>query len=227
MEQLDEYGPLAIRVSAVFYILVYACQMAVSVWVLDTNGLQYCDQPLSVYLCMTVMVSMSFMVYFSWRYRHAYSYETYPRLRSLMYAVFLVRLYLGNLWLWNTMECNHMLYRTTLVLVLVHNGICVVCCCFCCSSFVFHMVTRVTPPPEPVTGLSQQQIGSLRTIIYNPTDLNSVDAKCLFCMEDYQCNDILLSLACSHHAHKHCFVTWLTRSNTCPLCRASALDPIV
>ncbi|KAK1276023.1 RING-H2 finger protein ATL48 [Acorus gramineus] len=58
------------------------------------------------------------------------------------------------------------------------------------------------------------------------------DDECAICLRNMEIGDRYRVLSvCGHWFHDHCIVTWLTKSRTCPLCRASAtattIDDIV
>ncbi|KAF8107296.1 hypothetical protein N665_0124s0087 [Sinapis alba] len=42
---------------------------------------------------------------------------------------------------------------------------------------------------------------------------------CAICREKLAANERLSELPCRHYYHKECISSWLTRRNTCPLCR--------
>ncbi|KVH95085.1 Zinc finger, RING/FYVE/PHD-type [Cynara cardunculus var. scolymus] len=43
---------------------------------------------------------------------------------------------------------------------------------------------------------------------------------CAICMDDFNCQDLLLRLPNCHHIfHRKCILPWFSRNNTCPLCR--------
>eukprot|EP00274_Cyanoptyche_gloeocystis_P005445 CAMPEP_0196667278 /NCGR_PEP_ID=MMETSP1086-20130531/64994_1 /TAXON_ID=77921 /ORGANISM="Cyanoptyche gloeocystis , Strain SAG4.97" /LENGTH=284 /DNA_ID=CAMNT_0042004591 /DNA_START=61 /DNA_END=916 /DNA_ORIENTATION=- len=52
---------------------------------------------------------------------------------------------------------------------------------------------------------------------------------CAICQEEYEAGHRVCTLPCHHVFHLHCVRPWLQRSNTCPLCRASAVaaSPLV
>ena len=56
----------------------------------------------------------------------------------------------------------------------------------------------------------------------NDTDNRNImceDPKCCICLACYEQNDTLRLLDCNHHMHRQCIDGWLTRHNSCPLCR--------
>lgn len=58
-----------------------------------------------------------------------------------------------------------------------------------------------------------------RYYLYNETDCSECD-ECAFCLEQYQANEDLIRLDCSHHFHEECMSTWLRAGKeTCPICR--------
>lgn len=65
----------------------------------------------------------------------------------------------------------------------------------------------------------QDKISSLREFAYESGVCKNVD--CTVCQEDYQKCDKLVSLPCGHNYHKDCVTEWLTRHDSCPVCRKS------
>ena len=49
------------------------------------------------------------------------------------------------------------------------------------------------------------------------------DKECTICLEDFNENEILYELICKHHYHKDCIDDWLSKKNTCPLCRLNLI----
>ncbi|VDN01880.1 unnamed protein product [Thelazia callipaeda] len=45
------------------------------------------------------------------------------------------------------------------------------------------------------------------------------DAQCTTCMETFKENEVVAILDCQHIFHRECILPWLTRSDTCPVCR--------
>ncbi|XP_037814160.1 uncharacterized protein LOC119605248 [Lucilia sericata] len=51
---------------------------------------------------------------------------------------------------------------------------------------------------------------------------SSLNVMCAICSEFFKSTDIIYSTSkCGHVFHRQCLFRWLTRSNTCPQCRAS------
>ena len=49
------------------------------------------------------------------------------------------------------------------------------------------------------------------------------DKECTICLEDFNENELLYELTCKHYYHKECIDDWLSKKNTCPLCRLNLL----
>lgn len=75
-------------------------------------------------------------------------------------------------------------------------------------------------------GLTKSEFEQLLSYRYNsevrssPSDQTS----CVICMCDFENKQLLRILPCSHEFHAKCVDKWLKTNQTCPICRASALD---
>ena len=50
------------------------------------------------------------------------------------------------------------------------------------------------------------------------------EKNCSICLNDFKSEDILIRFSCKEHIfHKSCLLTWLEKSNICPLCKKSLL----
>ncbi len=54
-------------------------------------------------------------------------------------------------------------------------------------------------------------------------DNNFYDKECTICLEGFVENELLYKLKCHHYYHKNCIDDWLSKKNTCPLCRLNLL----
>jgi len=52
---------------------------------------------------------------------------------------------------------------------------------------------------------------------------NLYQNECTICLENFNENEILYELSCKHYYHKDCIDDWLSKKNTCPLCRLNLL----
>ena len=73
---------------------------------------------------------------------------------------------------------------------------------------------------ESRTGLAKVVgIGNFSKKKYNDIKINSEDAICCICADEYEKNNKLRVLNCGHHFHKSCCDKWLIINSTCPICR--------
>ena len=50
------------------------------------------------------------------------------------------------------------------------------------------------------------------------------EKNCSICLNDFKPNEFLIRFSCKEHIfHKNCILTWLDKSNFCPLCKKSLL----
>ncbi len=57
--------------------------------------------------------------------------------------------------------------------------------------------------------------------------MESTNANCCVCLEEYKNDEKILSLPCQHHAHDACLTPWIRDKGTCPLCKESVLKETV
>jgi hypothetical protein len=120
---------------------------------------------------------------------------------------------------------------------------CLMCVCMACTPLL-RLFTRVSGRNN---GISQEQLNRMNTIRYIPnsnlsvpvsitltSEAKSIDkpiasqkkpreTTCSICLIDYEENDELRILDCSHDFHKWCIDDWLQMKADCPLCRATVI----
>jgi hypothetical protein len=45
------------------------------------------------------------------------------------------------------------------------------------------------------------------------------------CLCDFESGDEIRTLPCKHRYHKDCIDQWISGNGTCPVCRASVINP--
>ena len=67
--------------------------------------------------------------------------------------------------------------------------------------------------------LTNNEINDLDIKLYKDCS-NNVSKNCVICLLDFEDNDEITLLKCSHCFHKNCIFKWLkNNSNQCPICR--------
>jgi hypothetical protein len=61
----------------------------------------------------------------------------------------------------------------------------------------------------------------LKKVSLNDNEL--LITNCCICLEDYKINEKYFHLECNHKYHEKCLKLWLTKNNTCPICRYDIL----
>uniref|UniRef100_A0A1A9WHL4 RING-type domain-containing protein n=1 Tax=Glossina brevipalpis TaxID=37001 RepID=A0A1A9WHL4_9MUSC len=64
------------------------------------------------------------------------------------------------------------------------------------------------------------QITKLPSYRFNLENSQNNQTFCTVCLEDFELNQTVRKLICSHEFHTHCVDKWLESTPTCPLCRA-------
>lgn len=60
----------------------------------------------------------------------------------------------------------------------------------------------------------------LPTLTYNGQDLPSAQTTCAVCMMEFEKDEELRGLHCTHHFHMECIDKWLSVGTTCPVCKS-------
>jgi len=77
---------------------------------------------------------------------------------------------------------------------------------------------------EPIESI-EIKINNLPTRICDNTSPTSGDTpKCLICQGEYELNEIIKTLPCSHEYHNICIDPWLRDHNFCPLCHEEVVQ---
>ncbi|KAG8363258.1 hypothetical protein BUALT_Bualt19G0003500 [Buddleja alternifolia] len=84
--------------------------------------------------------------------------------------------------------------------------------------------TAATAPPQSsIGGLDDSKINSLTQLVVlseNRRNLEPDSNTCSICLESYEPQDLLRSIAkCEHCFHADCIELWLKKNRTCPVCR--------
>lgn len=82
-------------------------------------------------------------------------------------------------------------------------------------------VVPTMPEPQPI-GVSIDQIdqySSLMQFVKDPKVPEQERERCTVCLMDFETNDTLRSLHCSHLFHTDCIDRWLVYNKKCPVCR--------
>jgi hypothetical protein len=97
----------------------------------------------------------------------------------------------------------------------------------------------VAPPaaPQVVSGISPESVANLlrqaltlspdkgcSITAARPAGAGSTTDDCTICKERYKGRDYTIGLHCRHVYHLLCLLPWLLKTNTCPTCRAVAVD---
>lgn len=74
-------------------------------------------------------------------------------------------------------------------------------------------------------GMAAENIGRLETYIFKDRRADSSQTQCMVCLGDFEDDDEVRKLPCSHVFHKGCIDEWLRRCSDCPICKAN-VDPL-
>ncbi|ANZ77537.1 BA75_04925T0 [Komagataella pastoris] len=105
------------------------------------------------------------------------------------------------------------------------------------------VVTTIYPTPSTLynlyaqnSGIKQQLLGKQPvnismvhpTIVDRINQISSNEDRCPVCTEEFQCDDFVQALPCSHYYHTKCISKWITQheESKCPLCQFDIEDKI-
>lgn len=75
---------------------------------------------------------------------------------------------------------------------------------------------RVTERPAPPA--SQAAIASLSRDVVVSSDVARAE-KCPVCLLPFDVDEEVVMMPCKHRFHNGCIIPWLSKTNSCPLCR--------
>jgi len=73
-------------------------------------------------------------------------------------------------------------------------------------------------------GVPEDIIKTLPINTYIAGKSKTVEDRCTICLTDYEINDRLRDLPCSHDFHQDCIDIWFKNSDKCPICRHSVIE---
>jgi len=71
---------------------------------------------------------------------------------------------------------------------------------------------------------SKQRVLHKFTSTVNTDTIDNLLNECSICIEQFQVNEKILTLPCSHIYHKSCLQKWLINNQNCPLCREDIIS---
>jgi len=74
--------------------------------------------------------------------------------------------------------------------------------------------------------LDTHQINKNKIIKYDKDNKDIQESKCSICLLNYEKNDELRLLLCTHTFHKECIDNWFKTSSTCPICRTDLKEKV-
>lgn len=74
-------------------------------------------------------------------------------------------------------------------------------------------------------GLSKEQINELPRFNFKKLEgMGEEDTKCVICYSEFEENEMVRALLCSHKFHTECIDKWLEKNITCPVCKSDMLE---
>merc|ERR1712216_593078 len=69
-------------------------------------------------------------------------------------------------------------------------------------------------------GATTEMLQRLSVAKFEETEVASQELSCSICLSDFEANDQVRKLPCSHYFHVACIDGWLRISRACPMCNA-------
>jgi hypothetical protein len=190
-----------------------------------------CDRALELTLGITIIINFVIKLYGSYVYFSAISYTPL----GIWTLILLILFYIQTVLLLGSICWAIILY-----------------CKIQYDAYIAHQhLARQPPPPmRPLNNLDQQQMEALINNIFASMFDNNVGnnemsdeqieqlpvtkyeknstgpieiEKCSICLSEFDTDDELLILGCTHKFHKSCASTWFKVKGTCPTCRTAVL----
>jgi len=212
-----------------------------------------CDQPLSRWIFMQCILQC--VQFFSrWKLyaslppcsgndpdmQDEWSQQTIERLSNVVHSskwtvnrvfglIALVWFFLGTWWVFETRGCNYtpVLWNTCATLLWL----------FCIRTAFVYMwfgycfsgqaigVAYAGPFTRP--GMSRSQLARIEESTVGEDDLNVGEdtPQCAICLAEFELNEPIRRLSCTHFFHVKCVDKWLKVCSTCPLCNDDLRNP--
>eukprot|EP00285_Hemiselmis_virescens_P012656 CAMPEP_0173394156 /NCGR_PEP_ID=MMETSP1356-20130122/25546_1 /TAXON_ID=77927 ORGANISM="Hemiselmis virescens, Strain PCC157" /NCGR_SAMPLE_ID=MMETSP1356 /ASSEMBLY_ACC=CAM_ASM_000847 /LENGTH=191 /DNA_ID=CAMNT_0014352385 /DNA_START=98 /DNA_END=669 /DNA_ORIENTATION=+ len=189
-------------------------QIALLTGVLITTQDAECDQPLAIFLGVSVAQQCVACVLHCVKKRDVPP-EAQPRwvqsIESFMGMMMLSWFLCGNVWTFSVQSCDPTLYTASLALIgfiyvcLTLPLILILLVIFCLPviALLLPLVIRYFPEVDGrEKAATDAQISALELKRYAVGDYAEEDANCCICLEDYQEGSELRVLPCAHHYHR-------------------------
>lgn len=131
---------------------------------------------------------------------------------------------LGTLWVWDSnggcANASPELYKLSLALFVIFVLRYVMTFLWFCYTFCWDLASI----GGGTRGASPQMISKLDRFKYSSGQQLRQDT-CVICLQEFESDEDLNQLPCSHSFHAQCVSTWLLRNKSCPLCQHNIDQP--
>lgn len=85
--------------------------------------------------------------------------------------------------------------------------------------------TSTTLPEEPGkrTRMAHSAVREMLDVQYPSCHSLDCEGTCVICLETMQVDYVIRRFKCGHSFHDECIIEWLTKENSCPICRSPVL----
>ena len=246
-----EENPILIFITALLDFVINLILLVLGIFILSvTDPTQTCEyNSFNLFYWLIIRVSihlpLDFILTFQKYCDHTWLFRTIlnKNNRNLIYVSEIVWLVMGLHWYVKTKDlspdlCSPILSKGVLAINLIElilffliiSILPILLCAACCCPNLAR-IARIGHNNPLAEGLTEEQINTaIQTINFIPPSLpennNTSTNTCSVCLVDFQKEEQVSQLNCSHLFHSTCIRPWLLRTKSCPNCRnTNLLEP--
>lgn len=217
-----------LRVTLVEGFLISALLYSIVLLIMRWDLYRSCKKPLQLFLLADYVLIIFFRVLDMVTRAYPQHARTLTRISHGAFAFFTCWTFMGTSWFHASHDClpeakEYWMFMTWIIFSYVWI------CVYCITSLLRCYLETAVPRSYDVDngqGLSNFQIETIPETTLSQEEVQSLSSKlCSICLEEFNSTQTVKRIpVCSHIFHSVCIEDWLTRRNTCPLCRQAVMD---